>query len=259
MARDNSDDNKSTESRLKPVRKRSLSDAVFEQLREEIVSGRMEPGSTLPAERTLSDMLNVNRGAIREALKRLEQARLVTIQHGGATRVLNFLETAGTDLLSQLLIRANGTVDPRVARGVMEMRTTIGTDLARLCAERADDELVARLRQALDDMNQAGDDLARVQSLSMDFWGVMIDGADNVAYQLAFNSLRQTYDRVHDLLTEILLDELSALDAYHAMVDAIERSDPDDAQEQARGLLELGEQRVADLVVALEAEQAEGG
>ena len=93
---------------FKPVEKKSLADAVFEQLREEIVTGRMEPGEALPAERMLSDMLGVNRGAVREALKRLEQARLVTIQQGGSTRVLDFKETAGTDLLAALLMRTDG-------------------------------------------------------------------------------------------------------------------------------------------------------
>ena len=95
---------------FKPVEKKSLADAVFEQLRDQIVSGRMEPGEALPAERVLSEQLDVNRGAVREALKRLEQARLISIRHGGATRVLDYRTNAGTDLLAELLIDANGVL-----------------------------------------------------------------------------------------------------------------------------------------------------
>lgn len=75
---------------LKPVRRQSLSDAVFDQLRDRIVSGAMRAGDPLPAERALCEALGVNRGAVREALKRLAQARLVAVQHGGASRVLDF-------------------------------------------------------------------------------------------------------------------------------------------------------------------------
>src|SRR5687768_14972815 len=103
---------------LIPVTRQSLSDAVFEQLRSRIVTGEMRPGSTLPAERTLAEMLGVNRGAIREALKRLAQARLISIQQGGATRVLDYRATAGMELLSNLLITADGGLDVRVARSV---------------------------------------------------------------------------------------------------------------------------------------------
>ncbi|MFY0537298.1 GntR family transcriptional regulator [Nannocystis pusilla] len=48
--------------RLKPVARKSLSDAVFEQLSQEIVHGRMRPGAPLPSERALCDVLRVNRG-----------------------------------------------------------------------------------------------------------------------------------------------------------------------------------------------------
>ena len=61
---------------FKPIERKSLSRSVFEQLSEQILRGALSPGDNLPGERSLSDVLGVNRGAVREALKRLEQARL---------------------------------------------------------------------------------------------------------------------------------------------------------------------------------------
>ena len=55
---------------------------MYEQLRDHIVSGDVAPGASLPSERVLSERLGVNRAAIREGLKRLEQAGLVAIQQG---------------------------------------------------------------------------------------------------------------------------------------------------------------------------------
>src|SRR5687768_10094797 len=116
---------------LQPVRKKSLPDAIFDQLRSQIVDGRMAPGAVLPSERELAQVLQVNRQAVREALKRLQQARLVAIQQGGQTRVLNYLETGGTDLLGHLLLTPEGAVRPRVLRSVVEMRQALAPDIAR--------------------------------------------------------------------------------------------------------------------------------
>src|SRR5690348_9206426 len=111
---------------LQPVARQSVSDAVFEQLRDEILSGRLTPNEALPAERTLTEVLGVNRQAVREALKRLHQAGLVEISHGGSTRVRDYRSSAGLDLLETLLIAADGSIDARVARSIMEMRACIG-------------------------------------------------------------------------------------------------------------------------------------
>ncbi|MBZ0253541.1 MAG: GntR family transcriptional regulator, partial [Candidatus Methylomirabilis sp.] len=56
---------------LQAIERKSLSDAVFEQLRARIVAGALAAGETLPSERALCETLQVNRGALREALKRL--------------------------------------------------------------------------------------------------------------------------------------------------------------------------------------------
>ena len=55
---------------FKPVKKKSLATAVFEQLRDRILDGDIRPGDNLPSERILVERLQVNRGAVREGLKR---------------------------------------------------------------------------------------------------------------------------------------------------------------------------------------------
>jgi DNA-binding transcriptional regulator YhcF (GntR family) len=107
---------------LQPVERVSVADAVFGQLRGEILAGRLAPADAMPRERALTELTGVNRQAVREALKRLDQAGLVETRHGGPTRVRDSLRHAGLDLLPALLTRPDGTVDLVVARSVMEMR-----------------------------------------------------------------------------------------------------------------------------------------
>ncbi len=235
----------------KPVTKKSLADAVFDQLRARILSGELEPGEKLPAERALADKLDVNRGAVREALKRLEQARLISIRHGGSTKVLNFRRTAGTDLLSSLLLNESGQIDVRVARSVLEMRTALAPSIARICAQRGQD-VVDELDAILETMAEADEDLEVLQQASLEFWAALVDAGGNIAYQLAFNSLRESYAHFDHLLTGALAREFEAYDDYRGVRDAIKRGDEEDAARYARRIIHLGESALAAVLDALE-------
>ncbi len=247
---------------LKPISRRSLSDAVYDQLSTEIVSGRMAPGSPLPSERALCEMLKVNRGAVREALKRLSEAGLIAIQHGGGTKVLDFKRTGSLHLLSQLLYKADGTIDLKVARSTMEMRAALGPDIARLCARRAAPALARRLAEVVAAMEAAQGDLPALQELALQFWDVLVVGADNIAYELAYNSLRDTYDDLREVLVEVLGEENSDLGSYRAIAEAVRRGDDLSATHVARALMEKGSGAVFQVIAAIEdaspADLAEG-
>jgi len=241
---------------LQPVQRRSLSEAVYEQLRQRIVSGELQAGSTLPAERILGEVLGVNRGAVREALKRLEQAGLVSIQHGGATRVLDYRETGGLDLLPALLVRPDGGVRTKVVRSVMEMRSALAPDIAARAAGRADGEA----RRAIAERGRAlaqGDALAELQQRAMDFWAELVRASDNVAYTLAYNALNEIYDGTRDLLREVLAPELRDAAGYAAIADAVQAGDGERARAAAEALLRRGAEAVAAALDRIERRERE--
>ena len=60
---------------------------IAESLLEQIESGQLKPGDRLPAERTLSEMLGVNRMTVRRALRVLESRGLVVRLQGDGTYV----------------------------------------------------------------------------------------------------------------------------------------------------------------------------
>ncbi|MEA2125831.1 MAG: GntR family transcriptional regulator, transcriptional repressor for pyruvate dehydrogenase complex, partial [Solirubrobacteraceae bacterium] len=101
------------------MQRRLVSEAVHEALLADVLAGRLAPGDALPGERALSEAFAVNRHAVREALKRLQQAGLVTVAQGGATRVSDWRRTAGLDLLTSLAAAGPG---PELVRAIVEMR-----------------------------------------------------------------------------------------------------------------------------------------
>ena len=73
-----------------------------EYIIESIWNNRFAPGTILPAERELSELIGVTRTTLREVLQRLARDGWLTIQHGKPTRVNNFWETSGLNILETI-------------------------------------------------------------------------------------------------------------------------------------------------------------
>lgn len=139
---------------LKPVEKQRVAEEIVEQLRSLILTGQYPPGSKLPPERDLSKRLGVNRASLREALKKLEHLGLVRIRQGDGTRVTNFMETGGIELVQHLLPLA-GRNHPELIRDMLELRRIFGREIARLAAYRASSDGLARLTALADKADAA--------------------------------------------------------------------------------------------------------
>lgn len=222
------------------VARQSVADQLFDQLLDGILSGDLAPGSHLPAERDLASQAGVNRQAVREALQRLRQMDLVEIVHGGGVKVQDWQSSAGLALLPILLVREGKAVDPGVARSIMELRATIGADAAKWCAERAPAGTAATLLAMVETMEAMEDDPTQWGTIGFEFWEAVIVGADNVAYRLAFNTLRAVAAAVAPLLPEVLGAEWQLRAGYRAVAEAIVEGDGDAAETAARQLLGLG-------------------
>jgi len=222
----------------KPVLKKSVADAVFDQLKDAILGGALPPGEPLPAERALSTQLGVGRSAVREALARLEQTGLVITRHGDTTRVQDFRVHAGLDLLPSILVDAAGKPNPSVLRACLEMRAAITPDVCRLCAQRSP-HVGAELRAVVEPMRKEQDPMV-LRGFNVRFWQAVVLGCQNVAYQLAYNSLRRVFDLFEAQLAGALAQELQNHQGFQAIAQAITSRDGERALEAARAHIATG-------------------
>jgi DNA-binding FadR family transcriptional regulator len=215
----------------------TVSSAVHDSVRAEILAGGLQPGDPVESERALSERFSVNRQAVREAVKRLEQAGLVQVSHGGPTRVRDWRVSGGLELLTDLPISGD-VIDTTTLRAILEMRACIGADAARRCAERGSQvapQLAADVETAAE-AAASGDDVALMNAYA-ELWTHIVDGAGNIAYRLSLNSLVAGLDQVPDqapLFASEWHDEV----AQRRLVGAIADGDADTAERTARQLLE---------------------
>ncbi|MCH8536838.1 MAG: fatty acid metabolism transcriptional regulator FadR [Alkalimonas sp.] len=95
-----------------------------EYIVDSIWNGKFAPGSILPAERELSELIGVTRTTLREVLQRLARDGWLTIQHGKPTKVNNFWETSGLNIL-ETLARLDQDRMPDLVDQLLSARTNI--------------------------------------------------------------------------------------------------------------------------------------
>ena len=170
-----------------PIARVSVPDLVFAQLRDLILGGRYAAGERLPTQRALAADLGVNMASVREALKRLEQLRLVEVRHGDATRVRDWRRDGGLEALAVL-----GAGDASTIAELFEARRLLLVEAARLAAERRSDEQALKLVE-LAGAFAAAADLGAALTADWEFMATVVEGAGNVVFQLIMNSVRELY------------------------------------------------------------------
>ncbi|HVU74464.1 MAG TPA: GntR family transcriptional regulator [Mycobacteriales bacterium] len=216
----------------------TVSATVHDRLRAEILSGRLGVGDPIPSERALAEQHSVNRHAVREAVKRLQQAGLVAVSQGGATVVRDWRRTAGLDLLGSWPLLAADSGDGVILRDALEMRASIGIDVVRRCAQRAG--AVERAEVAVRAAALAPDvvgDLEGTHERYIAFWDAVIDGADNLAYRLAYNSLIGAVGEIGAGAAHLFAREMADVTTFEALTTAVVEGDAEAAARAADALL----------------------
>jgi GntR family transcriptional repressor for pyruvate dehydrogenase complex len=174
---------------LRPVGKQRVAEEIVDQLRGLILKGTFGPGDKLPPERKLAEELGVNRASLREAIKSLEQMGLVKTRQGDGTRVLDFMQTAGVELVSHL-IPNDGQPNLEVLCDVLEFRRFFGREVARQAAAKASADELKRIEDLI---NRAADpnlDAETVMKLDFEFYVELTKAGKNRVFQLLINTIR---------------------------------------------------------------------
>jgi DNA-binding GntR family transcriptional regulator len=195
---------------LTPTVKRPLADEVAERLRDAILHGQLAPEEPL-REATLSELMGVSRGPIREALTILEREGLVVTTPTGRTYVARLSHEELDDVFS--------------------LRKALERLAVEYACVRATPEDLERVQAVVDDMaNAAEQDLSakRMAELDMRFHEAVYQAAHHQRLLDFWNTLRpQMY--VFLLSRNAARDDYreQAVQGHQEILDAINAGDKD--------------------------------
>ena len=162
-------------------------------LRDEILRGQYRMGERLPSERDLAARFEVNRGAIREALKVLEQLGITAITPGGAR--IQPIEQASLDILGHL-VDLQSIPDPTLIVHLLEVLGALISMSARTALDAASDEQRRDMQSIVEKMlkNPSTDNHDNWKSLGSLFAEIN----NNLVLRLILNGLKTNFaDRLN--------------------------------------------------------------
>ena len=198
----------------------TASEQLFARLRDAILSGQYAPGEKLPSQRALAAEYDLNATTVREAIKRLEQLKLVEVRHGDAMRVADWRTASGLDVVAHVLFDAGGAPRETLA-ALMEARRFLLGSAAGLAAERRSDDQAREL-------TAIAATAATDQTADFAFFSTLVEAAGNVVFSLILNSVRAVYFEHAAFFAAMFAPDLAPL--YARAADAVQRRDAAAAQ-----------------------------
>jgi len=209
------------------IRKSSAPDMVAEQIIERIAGGELAPGTQLPAQRDLAQMLGVGRSSVREAINALVVMGYLEPLQGKGTFIKDVLPTSDPGIEKLAAAFSAGSIfDLMEARELLECRT------ATLAAERADRAQIRNLKAAMKKVKETESEYAIFLDADIRFHAAVADAAGNVVLCELTKLVLEKVVAHHNALKTVLLPpayrDVSIRTAAR-VVEAIEAGDGDAA------------------------------
>ncbi|MBN1363849.1 MAG: FadR family transcriptional regulator [Syntrophaceae bacterium] len=220
-----------------PIEKMKAPEQISEMLLKYILGGRVGPGEKLPAERSLATQLKVTRATLREALKKLEQLKLIVI-HQGKGIIVEDIHKASIDLIFSLLV-INGEIDQKILGNILEARELFGTDVAKLAARRADKKDIEQMKILMEELVSTTD-TGKLQQLDFEFFRQLALASKNMVYILLMNTIKTIHEKHLNLFLPLSANLDTTL--QQEILQAVINGDEEIAAEKARTFLQAGKE-----------------
>ena len=161
---------------------------------ESIWNGGFPPGSILPAERELSELIGVTRTTLREVLQRLARDGWLTIKHGKPTKVNDFWDTSSLNIL-ETLAHLDQEGIPDLVDNLLSARTNISAIYIR-AAIKNNPKKTIKLLSAYSEVEDTGEAFAEFDfTLNRE----LVIASGNSIYLLILNGFKGLYSRIGSL------------------------------------------------------------
>ncbi|MGW3606769.1 FadR/GntR family transcriptional regulator [Micromonospora sp. NPDC005161] len=203
----------------------------MQQLKEEILAGRLVAGERLPGERQLSEALGVSRASVREALRVLEALEVIVVQRGAGTGAGLVVNAEPGKALSTLL-SFEVALGHFTMTDVVELRALLERSSARCATAAMTDEHRQHLQDIVDSMNDSNLSREEFHARDTEFHVGLAEAGGNTLVAHLMHALREAIQR--QMLQAFRRSDWPTLaaqlhDEHQAILDAVASGDADTA------------------------------
>lgn len=182
---------------FKKAKQNRIFQDIVDQVQQAIVAGELAPGEKLPAEREMCSIFNTSRGTLREALRILEQKKLITIKLGAGGGAI--VRESNSELIAEnlsLLIQGKQVSFTQL----IELTAKVFAQLASLAATKANAADIEPLKQLVTNITDAMEPQKKVENIFIHMDSLLLEElgriADNPLYTFLLQATLQAIDQV---------------------------------------------------------------
>lgn len=172
---------------FEPIHNKNNYQYIVDQIKQLILDGELIVGDRLPSERDLSEMYQVSRASVREALKALETIGLLESRHGGGNYIVNHLKEQLTDNLSLVFV-----LDHCKLKDLTSLRYALELEIMRNIIRKNNPETKKQLQELLIEIENARS-TKEIEQIDVKFHTLIASLADNPLLQYLQASIHSVY------------------------------------------------------------------
>lgn len=214
---------------FKPIKKTRVYEEIVAKVKDMIEKGRLKSGDQLPGERELAEVFRVSRSSVREALRSLESQGFLQSRQGDGTYIANQpVESLVNPLASVIFTEKDGQME------LFEMRRLIEPQIAYLAAERATEDEIASMEEAL---RLQEEEIARGETgtdVDKRFHYIMANATKNKVFLRIMDNIMEILAESRDRYLQVEGRPEKSITRHRLILDAIKARDRDRAEQLMR-------------------------
>ncbi len=226
---------------------RRRSDEALRQILDLIFQGKLAPGSRLPAERDLAELLGVSRNTLRDALNKLEARGYIERRDRSGNYVCTAIPQSLSAPLEEIVEQ-----DVVGLRDIVDIRKALETWAARKAAEAPTGDLLKQLKNCVLTMQtnaelRSDEQFARYSEADRRFHEVIAEMTGNPVYIHLFHYFTALLSRSITITRELMQERFAEhnIKVHENILGALGEADPEAAERTMKEHFQFVEELIA--------------
>ncbi len=231
--------------------RRTFQEEIFDQLGQDICSGRFDSGDVLPPEPVLCERFRVSRIVVREAVKSLAAKGILEVRRKTGTVVLprDQWHLFDPDVIGWY--SRSATIDERFVADLMELRRVIEPAAARLAAAKASQADREAIREAYNRMVKSAGVKKDYVPADLAFHNAILTACHNQFLWQMHSALSVILRTSFVISSRVPQGPRKSLSLHEDLCAGIESGNPDAAEQAVLKLIKRAEDDLANAIAAL--------
>jgi GntR family transcriptional regulator, transcriptional repressor for pyruvate dehydrogenase complex len=205
---------------VEPIRATRTFESAIDHLTEAIERARLRPGDRLPNETELSAALNISTPTLRQALRVLETAGVLSVRRGKGGGIVLV-----SDLVHAPAIAGAVALEEGAVAETLRARRVLEHAVALEAAERATTDDLSELERTIDLLERHLGDRPAVMRADAAFHRALVRACHNVPIQTTMRGLARAIAPIRDAYSGGLARDRQTLAVHGRQLEAMRRHD----------------------------------